>query len=482
MNKLYSLLLLFFLINYSNISLGSFADTTTVVIISVNDMHAKIDNFPKFKAMVDDIRQQYEEVLVVSAGDMFTGNPVVDQYPDKGYPIIELMNTVGFTIGTIGNHEFDYGQETLKKRIDQAQFPLISANIRSDDPDGINPEPYKIISLKNGLKIAFTGVIQLNESGMPDSHPSKLQGIVFTDGLQKITEYMHLRDSCNIFIGLTHLGFETDVELAEKAGKFDLILGGHSHTIVTNPQEYNHVLVMQAGSGLKSAAKITLKLADGKVISKNAETLSVVDYPKADTAVIKMVDRYNDNKELNQVIGIALNDISDKDELGSFMTDGMNSLEAVEIAFQNNGGIRIDNLPKGNITIKDVYKLDPFGNEIVLLIMNVPEIKSLILNSFNRENLIDLQVSGLTYTIITGKDGSGVDVRLTLPDGSKVDEKRIFATGLSSYIVSSYDFIHNDPGKTLYTTTAQALINFIRERKKFDYSGVKRTFIEPAPQ
>lgn len=482
MNRIYSLLLLSFLLIFSIVSVGSVADTTTVVIISVNDMHAKIDNFPRFKALVDDVRQQYDEVLVVSAGDMFTGNPVVDQYPDKGYPIIELMNTVGFTIGTIGNHEFDYGQETLKKRIDQAHFPLISANIKSADPNGVNPSPYKILTLKNGLKIAFTGVIQLNEAGMPDSHPSKLQGIVFTDGMQKITEYLHLRDSCNIFIGLTHLGFETDVELAEKAGQFDVILGGHSHTMVTNPQEYNHVLVMQAGSGLKNAAKITLKLVDGKVISKNAETISIVNYPKADTAVMKMVDRYNDNKELNQVIGTALKDISGSDELGSFMTDGMNSLEAVEIAFQNNGGIRIDNLPQGNITIKDVYKLDPFGNEIVLINMSVPEIKSLILTSFNREKLIDLQVSGLTYTVLTGIDGSGVDVRLTMPDGSNAEENRIFATGLSSYIVSSYEFNHADPGKTLYTITAQALINYIRERKEFDYSGVKRTFTEPTPQ
>ncbi len=482
MNRLYALLLLFFVMIFSNVSAINDADTTTVIIISVNDMHAKIDNFPKFKALVDDIRQQNDEVLVVSAGDMFTGNPVVDQYPDKGYPMIELMNTVGFSIGAIGNHEFDYGQETLKKRIDQAHFPLISANIKSNDPNGVNPAPYKIISLKNGLRIAFTGVIQLNESGMPDSHPSKLQGIVFSDGIRKITENLHLRDSCNIFVGLTHLGFETDVELAGKTGQFDVILGGHSHTIVTNPVEYNHVLVMQAGSGLKSAAKITLKLVDGKVVFKKAETLSVVNYPKADTAVLKMVDRFNDNKELNQVIGIALKDISEKDELGSFMTDGMNSLEAVEIAFQNNGGIRIDNLPQGNITIKDVYKLDPFGNEIVLLNMSVPEIKSLILTSFNREKLIDLQVSGLTYTVLTGKDGSGVDVKLHMPDGSKVDENRIFATGLSSYIVSSYDFKHSDAGKTLYTITAQALINYIREQKEFDYSGVKRTFTEPAPQ
>jgi len=480
MNRFILPALFCFFLNYGIAAAFTGKDTTTVVVISCNDMHAKIDNFPKLKALVDNIRHENEYVLLVSAGDMFTGNPVVDQYPDKGFPMIELMNTVGFNIGTIGNHEFDYGQEILKKRIEQARFPLISANLQSADPDGLHPDPYKILTLKNGLKIAFVGVIQLNEAGLPDSHPSKLQGITFTDGLQKIMEYRNLRDSCNIFIGLTHLGFETDVLLAEQFGELDVILGGHSHTLVSNPVEYNNVLVMQAGSGVKYISKVTLNLVEGKIVSKKAEAISVVNYPETDTIVLKMVDRYNDNKELNRVIGQALNDVSGSDELGSLMTDGMCSLEAVEIAFQNTGGIRIDNLPQGNITIKDMYKLDPFGNEIILLNLSVAEIKSLIINSFNREKVIDLQVSGMAYTVITGGDGTAKEVRLTLPDGSKVDDSRVFATGLSSYIVSSYEFDHKDPGQTLYTTTAQALINFITDKKEIDYSGVKRTFTEAA--
>ena len=478
MNKLTSLIFTLIFLTCGTIKANTANDTTTVVILSVNDMHAKIDNFPKFKALVDDIRKQYENVLLVSAGDMFTGNPVVDQYPEKGSPMIELMNIVGFSIGTIGNHEFDYGQETLKKRIKQAEFPFISANISSEDPDGFNPPAFKILTLENGIKLGFVGVIQLNPAGLPDSHPSKLSGITFSDGIKKMMEYGYLRDSCNIFIGLTHLGYETDIELANQFGLPDVILGGHSHTIVTNPVEYNGVLVMQAGSGLKNLAKITLKLVDGKVVKKQAETLSIVNFPQTDTTVLKMVDRFNDNKELNRVIGTALNDISDNDELGSLITDGMCSLGAVEVAFQNNGGIRIDKIAKGNITIKDIYKLDPFGNEIVLLKLSVPEIKSLILTSFNRDKTIDLQVSGMNYTVITDEEGNGTDTKITMSDGTIPDENRVFAVGLSSYVVSSYNFVHSDPGISLYTTTAQALINFITSKKEMDYSGVKRAFTD----
>jgi len=478
MNRLISLIFLLQLLITGTTNAGISSDTTTVVILSVNDMHAKIDNFPKFKALADDIRKQYSHVLVVSAGDMFTGNPVVDQYPDKGFPMIDLMNITGFSIGTIGNHEFDYGQDILMKRIRQANFPLISANITSETPGDLHLSPYKILTLGNGLKIAFVGAIQTNPVGLPDSHPSKLKGLTFTDGVSKISEFRNLRDSCNILVCLTHLGFENDVLLAGRFGEADLILGGHSHTIVTNPAEYNGVLVMQAGSGLKNVAKITLRLADGKVVSKKAETLSVVNYPRTDTTVLKMVERFNDNKELNRVIGIALRDITENDELGSLVTDGMCSLEAVEVAFQNNGGLRTDKLPQGNITIKDIYKLDPFGNEIVLLKLSIPEIKSLILCSFNRDKQIDLQASGLIYTVVTDTLGNGVDVSILLPDGNAPDPDRIIAVGLSSYIASSYNFKHDDPGISLYTTTAQALINYITSRKEIDYSGVRRTFVE----
>lgn len=453
-------------------------DTTTIVVLSVNDMHAKIDNFPRFQALVDDIRKENENVLIFTAGDNFTGNPIVDQYPDQGFPMIDLMNSIGFTAGAIGNHEFDYGQETQGKRFAQANFPMLSANISSADPSGLNPPAYKIFTLKNGLKVGVLGLIQVNSSGIPDTHPTKVTGVIFTDPVKKATEYRWLRDSCNIFIALTHLGYETDIELAAIFPEPDLILGGHSHTLVSNPKEFNGVLIMQAGSNLKNLGKTTLQLVDGKVVNKKGEIISVIDYPRLDSAVYKRVEAFNDNPELNRVIGTAMADINGNDELGSMITDGITAIAPLEVAFQNNGGIRIDNLNKGNITMKDIYKLDPFGNEIIQFNLSVAEIKSLILSAYKRENTLDLQVSGLQYTIIADTTNQKLDVELTMPDGSICDENRVFVAGLSSYIASSYQFDHKDPGKSLYITTAQALINLITERKEMNYAGVKRAFIK----
>lgn len=455
-------------------------DTTRVVILSVNDLHAKIDNFPRFKAMVDSIRQAEKYVILLSAGDIFTGNPVVDQFPEKGQPMIELMNRTGFSASAVGNHEFDYGQEVLARRMNEAQFPFLGANILPDSSSPVSFKPYVIITLENGIRIGILSLIQINEAGFPDTHPSRLEGLTFPDGLKVAQFYASLRDSCDVFIALTHLGYETDIELAGILPSLDLILGGHSHTLVRTPAIFNDVLIMQAGSGLRYLTKTTLSICGNKLINRQAETLSITAFSKSDEEMEQLILKYNDNKELNEVIGTALNDIRGKDELGSMMTDAMAAMAPVEIAFQNNGGIRVDNFPEGDITIKDVYQLDPFGNEIILFYLTPAEIRSLILNAYNRELEIDLQTSGIIYTVLTDTAGKGLDVEILLSDGSIPDEGKTYATGISSYIASSYQFDHKDEGTSLYTITAQSLINFIRNKKALDYKGVKRAFVKVA--
>lgn len=453
-------------------------DTTKIVLLSLNDQHAKIDNYARLKAMVDQIRQQNKYVLLFAAGDNFTGNPVVDQYPDKGFPIIDLMNTVGFNATAIGNHEFDYGQQTLKKRIEQANFPFLNANIT--DPSGqLGFKPYHIFSLDGNIKVCVISAIQLGSSGKPDSHPSKVTGLTFKDGVSELVKLKYLRDSCNLFIALTHLGFERDIDLADSMPQLDLIFGGHSHTLTSSPQTHHGVLIMQSGSNVSYLGKATFYLVKDSIVKVTSEMLDVAHFQDTDQAVAKKIEAFDDNDELNKVIGTFVNPVSGSDELGSLMTDAITSLESVHVAFQNNGGIRIDRLDKGPVTIKDIFKLDPFGNEVIVLNLTAKEIKSLIAGAYEKAgNSIDLQVSGLTYTVVTGKNGNLKRVDLRLPNGRKICNSKTFVTGLNSYIASSYTFDHHDPGKSLFITTAQVLINYITDQKEINYQGVKRAFVK----
>ena len=103
-----------------------------VVIVSTNDMHAQLARFPLLATLIQQKKTEGGEVIVVDAGDRFSGNPYVDHALERGEPMIRLMNKVGYDVVTMGNHDFDYGQKILKKRLHEANFPVVCANMLSE--------------------------------------------------------------------------------------------------------------------------------------------------------------------------------------------------------------------------------------------------------------------------------------------------------------------------------------------------------------
>jgi 2',3'-cyclic-nucleotide 2'-phosphodiesterase (5'-nucleotidase family) len=436
-------------------------------------MHSRIDNFGKLAYLADSLRKTHKYVFLVAAGDNFTGNPIVDMYPDKGFPMIELMNKLHFDVTATGNHEFDMGQELQNKRREQATFPFISCNIDASGAVVKPYEPYVILSAGN-IKIPFLGMIQLGENGIPDSHPSRLEGLKFTNGIEKTKDFLWLKDKYGILIALSHLGVEDDEILAKTYPQFDLIIGGHSHTTMTNPMMVNNVMIVQAGSGLKNVGITTLHVKKGKITNRSYELVALSAIKNTDPEVQAMIDKYNSNEEMKRVVGFAESAFSSKEELGYLMTDAITSRLKVDFAFQNGGGIRISDLPKGNILMKDIFRLDPFGNQVVTFTMTYDEIKSLICNSYNREKSIDLAPSGMSYTVIVNTDGLCSDIEMKDQGGKLLDDTKSYTVGLNSYIAASYKFNHTDPGTTNYNTTAQTLLDYLGEVKKVNYAGVNR--------
>lgn len=447
--------------------------STEIIIMHTNDMHSKIDNFGKLAYLADSLRKMHKYVFLVSAGDNFTGNPIVDMYPDKGYPMIDLMNMLKFDVTAIGNHEFDMGQELQNKRRVQANFPYISCNIDASQAIVKQPEPYVI--LKAGkIEIPFLGIIQLGENGLPDSHPSRLEGIKFTDGIAKANDFMWLKEKYGMLIGLTHLGIEVDEPLAKAYPQFDVIIGGHSHTTMTEPMMVNDVMIVQTGSGLKNVGITTLQVTKGKITDRKYELVPLAGIKGTKPEVQAVIDKYNCNEELSRIVAYAETAFANEEELGCMMTDAITYRMKIDFAFQNGGGIRIPTLPQGNIMLKDIFRLDPFGNQVVTFTMSYDEIKSLIINAYNREKSIDLVPSGMTYTAIVNNEGLCTDVEMKDMAGNPIDPAKTYIVGVNSYISASYKFNHTDPGTTNYNTTAQTLLDYLADVKKVNYAGVKR--------
>ena len=453
----------------------------TLVIVSTNDIHARIDNMPKLAAYIQSQRDSFSRVLLLSAGDLFSGSPVVDQYAERGFPVIDLMNHMGYAAHTVGNHEFDYGQNILKDRITQAGFPFLCANADFSGTvlNGI-VQPY-IITTVNGLKVAVLGLLQLEAHGRPSTLPENVEGVKFSDGLAVALNYAALRDSGHVFVVLSHLGAAGDVRLALQFPQADVIVGGHSHTTLPTGIDTNNVLITQTGAYLKHIGKTTLVLKNGKVVSKKSVLVPTASLTVVDTAIQALVETYKNNPAMKRVVGYTAADITGKNALGNFITDALAAENHWDMAFTNNGGIRVSGIPKGNITFEQVYELDPFANQMMAYTLSLDEIKEFLKQAYNRERKTQLQISGARYTVVRNASDTTKAVEVQLADyaGRPLDARKSYKVGMTTYVASTFMplITHRAKGVHITTTTAETLIQPL-SRRKINPDTAARVFVE----
>ncbi len=454
-------------------------DETKIVIFHINDVHSHIDNFAKIAKLVEDERKINPDVFLMNAGDNFSGNPIVDHYVPKGEPILELMNRLKFDVQVIGNHDFDYGQTIFKSFIKRANFPIICANVKVYEGVISQPEPYVILKTKNGLKIAVLGLIQIDEdTQIPSTLPKNVEGLVFPNGIEVAKQFRYLKKRSNIFIVLSHLGYEDDEILAKEMQCLDIIIGGHSHTIIKNPIETNGVLITQAGAYGEYLGKIVITLKNGQIIKKIGELIDLNSFKKENPKVKALIAKYNDNPELNQVLTKLTKPIVGNSELGSLMTDAVRNILGFDIVFQNSGGIRMDKL-EDKVTIKDIYTLFPFDNAVVQFKMTPAEIRTLIKFDYERYKHTDLMVSGIKYIVKHTITNEVKAIELINEKGESLDESKTYNVGLNSYVASVYKFSHKDSGRSLKTGVVDAIIQYLKQKRDLTiYSGIQRTFEE----
>ena len=163
-----------------------------VVIVSTNDMHAQLARFPLLATLIQQKKTEGGEVIVVDAGDRFSGNPYVDHALERGEPMIRLMNKVGYDVVTMG---------------------------------------------RGGLIFCFFSLIQTGANHLPATNPANLEDISFRYFKDVVPEYKRVAEECDVMIGLTHLGFANDSLLALVMPELEVIVGGHSHTVIREPKK-----------------------------------------------------------------------------------------------------------------------------------------------------------------------------------------------------------------------------------------------------
>ena len=444
---------------------------TEIAILSVNDIHANIDLFPKFATMVDSLRAIYPDLLLFSAGDNRTGNPVNDQYNPVNYPMIALMNEVGFDLCAVGNHEWDADVDNLRNDIERAHFPFLCANVFI--PDGLNLDIKPFVAFEHqGVKMAVVGMIEVRHDGIPGAHPKNLTQVSFKRAHDVLPQYRYLREQNDVVILLSHCGIEDDMELAQASPWLDAIIGGHSHTLIEKPSETNGVLLTQSGSHLKYATLVKLRVKDHKVIRKEAIVLDVNKVSKEKPEIKQEVNAFNDAPALNEPIAVAKTKFESPEELGCMLTDALREVSGADFAFQNTGGIRVTHLKKGPITVKDVYSIDPFNNEVVVYQMTGQQLKRFMVNTYKKNGGYPSFVSGMTYEV--NDDGNHINVFLA-PDHGTFGKDKIYKVAMNSYMASTVNIESIDDGQSMFMTSEEMLIEFLKKQKEVDYQGVTRT-------
>jgi 5'-nucleotidase/UDP-sugar diphosphatase len=253
------------------------------VILHSNDMHGDflaevrgqeghlIGGIALLSGYINKVRREEENVLFVISGDMFQGSLIDSEY--KGISTMELMNYLAPDVVALGNHEFDYGLSHLLFLEKIANFPIVNANLYIKKYNKRLMRPYLIIE-QAGLHMLFTGI--LTEKVMADISRDQLGSFMTVkeaaDEVKRITD-AYKGDDIDLTVLLTHIGFESDKELAKildpECG-VDLMIGGHSHTILEAPEDINHILITQAGVGTDQIGRFDIVVDDA--------TNSIVEY------------------------------------------------------------------------------------------------------------------------------------------------------------------------------------------------------------
>lgn len=446
-----------------------------IYIVSTNDMHANIDNFPQMAALIDSLRTAHPGLLVFGAGDNRSGNPINDRYAEPCKPMYELMNAAGFNLSTFGNHEWDGGPLALRNVLNWANFPFVCANVTFDDSLRMrNVYPYTIFTV-DALKIGIIGGIQLGENGLPDFHPKNANGSHFVplnEVLQQNIDELH---DCNAIFLLSHCGYEEDREIAEQFPELDAIFGGHSHTRVAEKQLVNNVMITQAEAKVKFVTLSTFTFKDGKLVDKDMQLLSIKDFPKRDAKVQAMVDQYNSNEYFRTVVTNNMTPIESYESLGCLMTDAFRYTTGADISFQNPGGVRFDTLSARPVTLKDIFALDPFDNEIIAFTLSGQEIINLMKSCFTTDGG-PIYCSGCTYKYKVNDEGEMTNIEVTLENGKPLDLNAKYNIVMNSYMSSVFDYEHEDEGRSTFRSSNELMLEYLANHPEIDYVKTHRVF------
>ncbi|KAK7414334.1 hypothetical protein QQX98_006776 [Neonectria punicea] len=484
----------------------------------VNDVHAHLDEFKssgtdcddpadgcyggyaRIKTTVDELRKEHPDNLWLNAGDEFQGTLFYSFY--KGEKIAEVLNTLEFDAMTLGNHEWDGGDEELGEFLQNLTFPVVSCNVKSEY-SGLN-KTIKNYHIFEEHDLAVIGVTTDTTPGIS----SVGDKTTFLDPIEEVQKSVwEIRNTTKIkrIVALTHIGYDVDQELAAKTEGLSLIIGGHSHTplgdIEDSEGDYptivedvngDEVFIVTAYRWGEYVGYIDVTFDDdGKALAYHGGPIHMDNTTVADKALNKTIKAWRGpfEKFAAEKVGsteIELDQTACQDDdclLGQVMADAMYDYrltqagddEKPDFAFINAGGVRAT-IEKGDITRGDVLTSFPFGNAIVQLTYKGSELHDIFegavtgINQANEEEITSwFQISkSLKVTFNPNNNNGSKLIGLTV-DGEEVEDDEDYrmitldflAGGGDNFLEATTDFVTLD-------TQDEVLIQYLDDNSPLD--------------
>ena len=369
-----------------------------IVILYDNDVHCSVDGYAKMAALKAEKKAQTPYVTVVSAGDYVQGGSM--GAASKGGYIVTIMNAVGYDLVTLGNHEFDYAIPRLKEISKELKATILCCNLIDLKADARMFKPYEIVDY-GGTKVAFIGAAtpySFNSSTPAYFQDDKgnyvysLSADTYYDTFQNFINDAR-NQGADYVVALTHLGDDVNYdpinsqELARQTEGLDVILDGHSHSLV--PQRIltnkagKSVLYSQTGAHFDNIGVMTIS-PNGEI---NLSLVSTKDYTKEDPRVRTVIDKLKAEYAAQGARKIGYNEVmlpaknaegdwlvrSGETSLGDLCADAFRVCLGTDIAIVGGGSLRKD-LPAGDVRFDDIFNVFPFNNNAAVATLTGQEI------------------------------------------------------------------------------------------------------------
>lgn len=431
------------------------ADSIPLTILHTNDIHGHAEPFTDNNKLVGGIAHLAERIkkeraedpdhtLLLDAGDSVQGSPISDFF--NGKPIAEAMNDIAYDVMTLGNHDFDNGVRELAENINGRNAPALAANLvnkKKDSPLQGKTRPY-VMKIIDGVKIGIIGLITPDTiKTLHSKEDAKL--VEFADPAATLEHYIPemKKQGADIIILLSHLGVDEDPRIADRFPDIDVIVGGHSHTDLTEPMKRGNTIIVQAGCFGKELGRVDLSIdkETKRVHLKNYSLIPVAgDSTESDSRVDAIVKKYAEiyGPVMNQKIASLPRDLTQLDyhkfraesNLGDAITDIFRAQSGADIGFIGASGLRC-NLYKGDLKVSDIYSLIPWKEQLATVQMKGKDITPMLEEGLG---MVGIAFSGIKAVIDTNRPQGSQVVSVAREDGSPLEPETYYTIATRDYI------------------------------------------------